>query len=261
VEDAYLTDVPLEWPEWRLEWRATPADQRQAQRVSPDAALLDLLPEGQVLVERSTRTATFLLPERPPTEAWAHPHLSTTAVIASSWLGRRSFHAGAFIAGAGAWGVLGEKGDGKTSMMAWLVKSGYPIVCDDTLVVDKDQAMAGPRCIDLRHGAADYFQLGTYIGHIGTRERWRAQVAAVPPTAPFRGWVVPTWGDDVRVGPVPAAQRLPLLVARRGFRVPEADDGKWLDLLALPMVSFQRPQDWSAMDVGMTHLLDQLADL
>lgn len=121
--------------------------------------------------------------------------------------------------------------------------------------------MAGPRCIDLRHGAADYFQLGTYIGHIGTRERWRAQVAAVPPTAPFRGWVVPTWGDDVRVGSVPAAQRLPLLVARRGFRVPEADDGKWLDLLALPMVSFQRPQDWSAMDVGMTHLLDHLADL
>jgi hypothetical protein len=146
-------------------------------------------------------------------------------------------------------------------MLAWLVKSGYPIVCDDILVVDNDQAMAGPRCIDLRQGAADYFQLGTYIGRLGTRERWRAQVPPVPATSPFRGWVVPAWADDVRVEPVPAAQRLPLLVAQRGLQVPETDDGKWLDLLTRPMTSFQRPQDWSAVDTAMTRLLDCLAGL
>jgi hypothetical protein len=221
-----------------------------------------VLPEGQVLVERSLNRSTLLLPKQPRPEAWAHPHLSSTAVIAAWWLGRRSFHAGGFVVEGKVWGVLGERGDGKSSILAWLSARGYQIVCDDILVIDGDDALAGPRCFDLRAGAADHFQLGTYIGHAGTRERWRAALPPVEARTPLRGWVIPAWGDEVNVEAVKVAERLPLLLSHRGLRIHEAGtDHNWLALLGRPMVRFQRPQDWSAVDGAMTQLLDQLATL
>jgi hypothetical protein len=77
------------------------------------------------------------------------------------------------------------------------------------LVVDGEDALAGPRCFDLRAGAADHFQLGTYIGQVGTRERWRAALPPVEARTPLAGWVVPGWGDEVVVEPVTVAERLP----------------------------------------------------
>jgi hypothetical protein len=131
LEDTYLVDVPSDWPEWELQWRPLQPDQHQDQdqRIGPDEVLLNLLPEGRVLIERAANRSTLLLREEPRPEAWAHPHLSSTAVIAAWWLGRRSFHAGGFIVGGNAWGVLGEPGDGKSPILAWLSASGYQIVC------------------------------------------------------------------------------------------------------------------------------------
>ncbi len=264
LEDGYLVDVPSDWPEWELQWRPLLPDQHRDQWIGPDEVLLDLLPEGQVLIERAISRSTLLLQEEPRPEAWAHPHLSSTAVIAGWWLGRRSFHAGGFIVEGNAWGVLGERGEGKSSILAWLSANGYQVVCDDILVVDGEDALAGPRCFDLRAGAAGHFKLGTYIGHVGTRERWRAALPPIAARAPLRGWVVPAWGDTVSVGPVKPAERLPLLLSHRGLRIPEdggAMDRNWLALMGRPMVRFQRPQDWSAIDHAMTQLLDQLAAL
>ncbi len=264
LEDGYLVDVPSDWPEWELQWRPLPPDRHRDQRIGPDEVLLNVLPEGQVLIERALNRSTLLLREEPRPEAWAHPHLSSTAVIAGWWLGRRSFHAGGFIVEGKAWGVLGERGDGKSSIIGWLSARGYQVVCDDILVVDGDDALAGPRCIDLRAGAAGHFNLGTYIGHVGTRERWRAALPPIAARTPLRGWVVPAWGDAVSVEPVKPAERLPLLLSHRGLRIPEdggAMDRNWLALMGRPMVRFQRPQDWSAVDDAMAQLLDQLATL
>jgi hypothetical protein len=264
LEDSYLVDVPSHWPEWELQWRPLPPDERQDQRIGPDEVLLNVLPEGQVLIERALNRTTLLLREEPRPEAWAHPHLSSTAAVAAWWLGRRSFHAGGFIVEGNAWGVLGERGDGKSSILAWLSANGYQVVCDDILVVDGEDALAGPRCFDLRAGAAGHFQVGTYIGQVGTRERWRAALPPVEARTPLRGWVVPAWGGEVSVERVNVAERLPLLLSHRGLRIPE-DGGPaarhWLALLGRPMVRFQRPQDWSAIDGAMTQLLDQLAAL
>ncbi len=264
LEDGYLVDVPSDWPEWELQWRTLPRDQHQDRRIGPDEVLLDLRPEGQVLIERALSRSTLLLREEPRPEAWAHPHLSSTAVVAGWWLGRRPFHAGAFVVDGAAWGVLGERGDGKTSIMAWLSARGYDVVCDDILVVEGEEALAGPRCLDMRVGAADHFHLGTYIGRVGTRERWRVALPPVAASTPLGGWIVPAWGDEVSVEPVKAAQRLPLLLSKRGMRIPAAAgpaDRDWLALLGRPMIRFQRPQDWSTIDDAMTHLLEQLAAL
>ncbi|HUC12915.1 MAG TPA: hypothetical protein VMS00_00550 [Acidimicrobiales bacterium] len=262
LEDSYLVDVPSDWPEWDLEWLPLPPDQPQGQRIGPDEVLLNVLPEGQVLIERALNRSTLFLREDPRPEAWAHPHLSSTAVISAWWFGRRSFHAGGFIVGGGVWGVLGERGDGKSSTLAWLSANGYQVVCDDILVVDGEDALAGPRCLDLRAGAAAHFHLGTYIGHVGTRERWRAALPPVEARTPLRGWVVPAWGDEVSVEAVTLAERLPLLLSHRGLRIPEEGgptDRNWLVLMSRPMVRFQRPQDWSAVDGAMTQLMDRLA--
>jgi hypothetical protein len=63
---------------------------------------------------------------------------------------------------------------------------------------------------------------------------------------------------------VKVAERLPLLLSHRGLRIPEdggVSDGDWLALLGRPMVRFQRPHDWSAVDGAMARLLEQLAAL
>ena len=161
--------APSSWPEWHLRWEEAPADRRRTQRLSADEALINLKPAGQVRADFGSRTSTFLLPAEPSPEAWTHPHLSVTAVLAARWLGRRSFHSGAFVAGDGAWGVLGDRGQGKTSTLAWLASHGYPVVCDDILVLDGGTAFAGPRCLDLRETAARHFHMGSYIGRVGTR--------------------------------------------------------------------------------------------
>jgi len=261
VADEDLVDAPAWWPRWQLGWTKTPVDDRQAQWLGADDALLDVQPVGQVLVDRRASTSTLLLPSAPPVEAWPHPYLSATAVLATWWSGYRSFHAGAFLAVGGAWGILGDKEQGKTSMLAWLASREYPVLCDDVLVIADGRALAGPRCLDLRESAAAHFGLGTYIGRVGGRDRWRARLPPVPAEVPFRGWVSLSWADDVNVSSVKAGERLGKILARRGLRIPEKGDGNWLDLISRPMVELGRPMSWSVVDRAMTCLLDALSGL
>jgi hypothetical protein len=261
LAEADLVDAPATWPEWHFQWRESPLDQREAQRLNDDDALLDLQPAGQVLIDRLTRTSTLLLPVKPPSEALAHPYLSSTAVITARWAGRQSFHAGAFLAHGGAWGILAEREGGKSSMLAWLASRGYAVLCDDVLVIDQDRAFAGPRCLDLRQSASEHFGLGECIGQVGTRERWRARLGAVEAEVPFRGWVVPAWADEIGADPVKAKDRLATVLAHRALMARESNDSNWLDLIARPMVRLKRPRSWSTVDLAMTCLLDALCQL
>jgi hypothetical protein len=260
LEDSYLIDVPESWPDWELGWRRDPLHERQPERIGPDNAVLNMRPRGQILIDRLTRTSTFLLPTAPRPVAWPHPHLASTAVLAAWWTGCRAFHAGAFVADGGAWGILGGRGDGKSTMLAWLAAHGHEIVCDDVLIVNDDDALAGPRCIDLRQSASTHFEMGTYIGQVGTRRRWRAPLAPIAATVPFRGWVLPWWGAKTAVMRMSARERLPVLLAGQSLIAPETGDGKdWLYLLARPMLGFTRPRAWSAIDSAMGRLLEELA--
>ncbi len=259
VDPTYLVDAPDDWPHWELAWQLRPAEEAEPQHLGPSSALVNVLPAGQVRIDRHASRSTFLLPQPPSPHAWVHPYLSSTAVVAARWAGQVSLHAGCFVLDGGAWGVIGERNAGKSSALAWLASQEVPVLCDDILVVDGDRALAGPRCLDLRRSAWEHFGLGTYIGVVGTRERWRAQLPPLAASYPLRGWVAPTWGDELGVTRMTGPERLKELMTHRGLRLPEADGGPWLGPLALPMYKLTRPTDWAQMDKAMTVLLDVLA--
>jgi hypothetical protein len=201
---------------------------------------------GRVRCHRAGMASELILPEPPTADAIIHPHLGSTATIMNYWLGRTSFHAGAVIVGGGAWALLGHRGDGKSSSMAWFVLQGLPVLTDDILAVAGRTAFAGPRCLDLREEPATRFGLGTYLGWVGSRERWRVRLADVPGECPLLGWVFLEWAPDLTVEPVAPATALPrLLDFGAASLVP--DPTTLLDLAALPAWAWRRPQSWDAM--------------
>ena len=130
-------------------------------------------------------------------QALVHPYLAPAAAVIARWLGREPFHAGAFALDGGAWGVLGEREAGKSSLLAWLSLQGRSVVCDDMLVVAGDTVFAGPRSVDLRRETAVRLGAGEELGMIGARERWRVGLPPIEPEVPLAGWVFLEWGDEV----------------------------------------------------------------
>lgn len=261
VPSERLQPAPGHWLPWRLTW-SPPVGPYRPQHLTEARALIDLRPEGQVLIDRPSSTTTVFSTHAPSPEAWAHPYLSATAATVARWLGNHAFHAGAFVHRGAAWAVLGQGEQGKTTLMAWLASRGYEVLCDDILVLDSSgAALAGPRCLDLRESAARRFGLGQDIGVVGSRRRWRAALPPVPAEVPLGGWVVPAWAEETGVAPVPASARLGALLAHRAITAPEEDDGRWLSLLALPMFELRRPRSWEAMDASLGALLEAISSL
>jgi hypothetical protein len=180
------------------------------------------------------------------------------AVVSAHWLGRETFHAGAFVAGGGVWGVLGDKEAGKSTLLASLALAGVPVVADDVLVLDDATALAGPRAIDLRAGAARRLDAGEPLGVVGERERWRLALEPVAAELPMRGWVALRWDGETAVCPVRGSERLRTLGAHRGARLYPPDPGALLELSALPFVELRRERRWDSADDAMSRLLDAL---
>lgn len=214
---------------------------------------------GCVRIDRNPLTARLTSATGFSDEVIVHPELSSVASIAGHWLGRTVFHAGAFLTGTGAWAVLGAREAGKSTLLASLANKGVGIVTDDVMVVHADQVYAGPRCVDLREGAAQWLGQGEEIGTSGPRHRWRVRVDPIPAVVSLRGWILPEWNDLIRVEPVPVASRLPILCDNLAIKRPPADPEHLLDLSLLPILRFQRPRRWEVMDSAAAALLDTLS--
>ena len=213
-----LVDAPASWPELEIA-RAGDSEGPPTDRVGPDRAELRLLSGGWVGIDRDPGRAVYHLPRPVDDGALVHPYLAPVALICARWLGRESFHAGAFVAQDGVWALLGDKEAGKSTTLAWLGTQGHPVVCDDALILDDHTALAGPRTIDLRAESARRLGIGEPLGTVGVRERWRVPLDAVAAELPFRGWVQLEWGDEVAVERVRGAARLPALIPHRGVRL------------------------------------------
>lgn len=163
-----------------------------------------------------------------------------------------------------AWGVLGDKGAGKSSLMATLALIGAPVMADDALILDcQGRALAGPRCIDLRKGTATALQAGRSIGVVGTRERFRMQLGPVPCEVPLGGFIRLGWGNDAFTA-VAADERVGVLVRSFAMRLPERsehDHTALMELLALPMMHFRRPRRLTEIEQSATRLLAQIEAL
>ena len=193
-------DVPSDWPLLTLR-TVLGFDAGHPVGVDEDRASMRVH-DGLVEIDRRRGEALFTARQKPTPDALVHPHLAPVAAIAARWRGHESFHAGAVILGDGAWAVMGAKGSGKSSLLAWLALSGHAVLTDDLLVIDADgNALAGPRSIDLRESAAQRFGVGEPLGVIGARERYRMVVGAVPRPCPLRGFIRLAWGGVPTVTP------------------------------------------------------------
>jgi hypothetical protein len=225
--------------------------------LGPDRADIKLLGGGRVLLDRTRLTSELVLPTCPSPDAIVHPYLASTATIVNYWLGRSCFHAGAVIVDGGAWALLGHRGFGKSSTMAWFMLHGLPILTDDVLAVSEGRVFAGPRCLDLREEPASRLGIGRYLGWIGRRERWRVVLDDVEPEYPLRGWVFLDWDDEVKVARVPAREALSRLLEYLTATL-DPDPMALLSLATLPSWQWSRPRSWDAMAPSVDALLQTL---
>ena len=245
------------WPTYTLV-NTIGQTERLMDRLGDDRAELRLRSGGTILVDRLEARAEFVTPEALTSDELVHPYLAPVAAVAARWLGRDSFHGGAFVLAGDVWGLLADREGGKSTTLAWIAAQGLPVVCDDMLILEGGMAYAGPRVLDLRAEAAERLSAGNYLGIVGARERWRLELGAVPPGCRFRGWIFLEWGDDVAIEPVPASQRLPRLTEHLGLRVPPLSPQRFLELAALPGWEFRRPHGWDRFEEAGSRLLAAL---
>ncbi len=253
-----LGEAPAGWPELRRERAGPRPGAPEEDRLGPDRALLPLH-GGWVAIDRAPPRATFHLPVAPPDRDLVHPYLAPAAAVAARWAGRESFHAGAVLAGGGAWAVLGDKESGKSTTLAWLAGAGHPVLADDLLVVDGDGAFAGPRCIDLREASAARLGAGEPLGVVGVRERWRVMLGPVPARVPLRGWVTLAWDDDVGVEELRGPDRMLALMPFRSVRVEPGRPAELIELSSLPVLRLRRPRRWESLEESGRRLLGAIA--
>jgi hypothetical protein len=255
-----LVEAPPDWPLLQVAWRRLIGEGPREDRVSEDRIELVLRTGGWVEIERVEPRAVFHLPAPLDDGALVHPYLAPVAALAARWFGRESFHAGAVVLRGGAWALVGDKGAGKSSTLAHLSLSGYDIVTDDMLILDEGRALAGPRCLDLRAETAGRLDLGTPLGVVGDRERWRMKLGPLVPSVPLRGWVVLGWDDRTQVSAIHGAGRLALLGRHRAVRLESTRPEVLLELSSLPVLELRRPHRWDALPEAAERLLDAVAD-
>ena len=255
-----LVDAPGTWPALELHWRVDDGPLPEHELVSDQRAELLLTAGGWVAIERASLRADYALPREVSPGALVHPHLASVAAVASRWLGRESFHAGAVALGDGAWAVLGDKEAGKSSTLAWLALSGHPVLADDLVVLDDGRVLAGPRSIDLRETSARQLGVGEPLGRIGLRDRWRLQLSPAPAELPLRGWIVLAWGDGApSLEAVRGAARLQAILPHRAVRLLPADPSALVELSALPCYRLRRSRKWSSLASATRLLVERLS--
>src|SRR5581483_9726346 len=174
-------------------------------------ARLQLGPSVVIDLVREPASATFRTRDALDGRALLHPYLGAAASVAAAWHGRESLHAGAFVHRGRAWGVLGERTAGKSSLLAVLHELGRPIVADDILVLDGLAALAAPRSVDLRREAAEALGIGVPLGRV---------------------WL--GWGDAIEVATVGARERLRRIASQLTIPNVPARADALLELAALP---------------------------
>lgn len=202
------------------------------------------------------------IPDAISARALVHPILAVPLSLLARWRGYVTLHAGAFHAN-GAWGVLGDRTAGKSSMLAALAARGVPIVSDDLLVIHEGFALAGPRCVDLRPDVTERFPSADSLGVVGGRPRFRLSTPPAPARTPLRGFFVLEWtaSRTPELAPIGMQDRLKLLYGQEYMGlVGAADPRKIVELVGLPAWRLRRPRDWDATSGVVDRLLELTGD-
>jgi hypothetical protein len=203
-------------------------------------------------------------PEVAIEEALVHPLLTAPMSILARWRGDIALHAGAFFHAGGAWGLIGNKGDGKSTTLAGLALRQVPLLTDDLLVLEGDMVRAGPACVDLRPDAAKELGEGRLLGEVGGRERYRVSALRGPARCQLRGFFVLAWAEEpgVRMEPVPTGEAMRILYEHEHMEVKGVGDVERIfDLLEKPMWRLTRPRSWSVAEEALDWLLQTAEDM
>lgn len=224
-----------------------------------DRARLQLRTGGRIELRRNPGQARYVVPTPLSTHELVHPFLAPAAAVFAHWHGREGLHGGALAIGSTAWGVVGDRLGGKSSLLAALATGGTDVVCDDVLVLAGREAFSGPRTIDLREDAAAALGVGEVIGAAGARERWRLRLPQLARALSIGGWVFTDWDDNLQIEHLPASETLVRLYRNRSITVPPRDPEALLQLSALPAWELRRPRSWAAVPATLELLLDTLS--
>jgi hypothetical protein len=250
-----LLPAPATWSDVRVTRR--PLDETPtATRVEAGAADLVFANGWALRVVRKPASLEFFVPHDVDDEELVHPYLAPAALRFAGWRGAAALHAGAFLTGAGAWGLLAGRGGGKSTTLARLAGAGVDVLADDLLVVGQEGALAGPRCIDLRLAAAAVVDRA--LSPIRAGERRRLHLGPVAPFASLRGFFVLEWGPALAVQELHPGERLGELARR--FRTGGDDPARLLELAALPAWRVVRPRAPTALDAVCERLLATARD-
>jgi hypothetical protein len=259
-----LAPAPADWPAWRVQY--SPVDlladvSPSGDLIAEEKAQLRIAGGGWADIDRNLALTTLHLEKRPDDAALLHPLLSSTAVMAARWRGWHAFHAGGLVIAGGVWGVLGEKGAGKSSTLAWLATArGAEVLSDDVLIVDEHgRALTGPRCIDLRPDVGRWLGRGESIGAIGGRERWRLGLETTVIEAPLHGWIQLAWGDEPGLEPLAPGDSFEAISSSLALRMLPPDVAGLIELAGLPAWRLVRPRRFEGLADAVDPLLEVLS--
>jgi hypothetical protein len=233
--------------------------------IEAERAVLSLINGGKVVLCRRERKATYITPQPLDDEDLIHPSLAGVAGLFACWLGRQALHAGAVVVDGAAWGLLGGKEQGKSTLLAYLHLSGYSVLTDDALVLDDATAFAGPRCIDLREQSVRRLGAAGSVrwARSGTRGR-----LTLPPIdvaeVPVGGWVFLERADTVVLRRMSPGERLARLqqhriVRSRAVDAMSEDPVRLLELASLPAWELGTPRRWDILPSAAERLLAAIA--
>ena len=230
------------------------------EHLDDDRARLHLRTGGWIELEREPGRARYVVPAPLSADALVHPYLAPAAAVFAHWHGREGVHGGALALGNTAWGVVGDRVGGKSSLLAALAASGTDVVCDDVLVVDGQTVYTGPRIVDLREDAAVALGVGEAVADAGARERWRLRLPALDRPLRLGGWLFTEWSGDLALRRLAASETLPRLYRNRSITIPPRNPAAFLQLSALPAWELRRPRSWASLPETLELVLGTLAD-
>jgi hypothetical protein len=245
ADEALAVGGSDDWPAVSVQRTKTDgSDSPAVERVGDDTASIQTL-AARLRLDRLSSTLEIRAANRLPVADVVHPALWPAAAVFARWHGHETFHAGAAsFDGDGAWAILGERGAGKSSLLAMLARHGVEVLADDLLVVTGQRCFAGPRCIDVRPEAAAALSIERDAPLVRSSERRRLRLPPCAGEYALRGFLHLTWGAEVRLERLLPVERLPLLLEHRRVVGLGADFEHVLDLVALPAIRLTRPPDW-----------------
>jgi hypothetical protein len=255
AEARLLVPAGSDWPAVRILVDPRPAD-TTGTVLEEDTAHYPDAPGVHVAVDRRAGVASFRGAGVLTPDEIVHPRLGMLGAIYAHWLpGRMAFHAGAFVSGGRAWAVVGEREDGKSTLMAALALAGLPVLGDDTLVLEGLRCLSGVRCVDLRPDAAVHLGICDEVVTVRRGARQRLVLRTPPPDAPLGGWLFLKWADEFAVRALPTPERVARVARRQGWhRRGVTDPERLLDVAALPAWEIGRPRDWSQLPRVVEHV-------